>query len=105
MNFPQTVPLSWYMVLATILFLIGLAGVLRRRNVLVVLMCIELMLNAVNLNLIAFSHYLQDVRGAIIAIFVITITAAEVAVALAIVIALVRNKTTLKIDHMTILKG
>ncbi len=105
MNFPPTVPLSWYVVLAAILFLIGLAGVLRRRNVLVVLMCIELMLNAVNLNLITFSHFLQDVRGAIFAIFVITITAAEVAVALAIVIALVRNRTTLKIDHMTILKG
>jgi len=102
---PQLVPLSWYVVLASVLFLIGLGAVLRRRNVLVVLMCIELMLNAINLNLVAFAHFLEDVRGEIIAMFVITITAAEVAVALAIVIALVRHKKTLKVDHMTILKG
>lgn len=99
------VPLSWYISLSAILFIIGLCGVLRRRNVLIVLMCLELMLSAVNINLVAFSYFLADLGGQIFAIFVITITAAEVAVALAIVIALVRHKTTLKIDEIRIMKG
>jgi len=68
------VPLSWYLVLGAILFVIGLVGVLQRRNVLIVLMCLELMLNSVSINLIAFSYHLQDLRGHIFAIFVITIT-------------------------------
>ena len=99
------VPLSWYLALGAILFVIGLAGVLLRRNVLIVLMCLELMLNAVNINLLAFSYYLTDMRGQIFAIFVITVTAAEVAVALAIVIALMRNKATLKVDEIDLMKG
>jgi NADH-quinone oxidoreductase subunit K len=99
------VPLSWYISLSAILFIIGLCGVLRRRNVLIVLMCLELMLSAVNINLVAFSYFLADLGGQIFAIFVITITAAEVAVALAIVIALVRHKNTLKIDEIRIMKG
>ena len=86
------------------LFVIGLAGVLLRRNVLIVLMCLELMLNSVNINLVAFSYYLQDLRGQIFAIFVITITAAEVAVALAIVIAMMRNRTTLQVDGINLMK-
>jgi len=98
------VPLSWYLVLSAILFIIGLVGVLRRRNVLIVLMCLELMLNSVNINLIAFSYYLQDLRGQIFAIFVITITAAEVAVALAIVIAMMRNRKALQIDKINLMK-
>ena len=97
------IPLSWYIVLGAILFVIGLVGVLLRRNVLIVLMCLELMLNAVNINLIAFSYYLQDLRGQIFAIFVITITAAEVAVALAIVIAMMRNRKTLQVDKINLM--
>ena len=98
------VPLSWYITLSAVLFTIGLWGVLCRRNVMVVLMCLELMLNAVNINLIAFSYFLADLGGQIFAIFIITIAAAEVAVALAIVIALMRNKNTLKIDEIRIMK-
>ena len=98
------IPLTWYLALSAILFVIGLAGVLLRRNVLIVLMCLELMLNSVNINLVAFSYYLQDLRGQIFAIFVITITAAEVAVALAIVIAMMRNRTTLQVDGINLMK-
>ena len=98
------VPLSWYISLSAVLFIIGLWGVLCRRNVLIVLMCLELMLNAVNINLMAFSYFLADLGGQIFTIFVITIAAAEVAVALAIVIALMRNKATLKIDEIRIMK-
>ncbi|MCP3907775.1 MAG: NADH-quinone oxidoreductase subunit NuoK [Oceanicoccus sp.] len=99
------VPLSWYISLSAILFIIGLCGALCRRNVLIVLMCLELMLSAVNINLVAFSYFLGNLGGQIFAIFVITITAAEVAVALAIVIALMRHKATLKIDELRIMKG
>ena len=99
------VPLSWYLALAAALFVIGAAGVLLRRNVLIVLLSLELMLNSVNINLIAFSNTLGDFRGQIIAIFVIAITAAEVAIALAILVALVRNKATLEVDEVTIMKG
>ena len=72
---------------------------------LIVLMSLELMLNSVNVNLVAFSSYLGDFRGQIIAIFVIAITAAEVAIALGILVALVRNKATLEVDEVTIMKG
>ena len=97
------VPLSWYLVLSAILFVIGLVGVLQRRNVLIILMCLELMLNSVNINLIAFSHHLQDLRGQVFAVFVITITAAEVAVALAIVIAMMRNRKILQVDRINLM--
>lgn len=99
------VPLSWYLVLGAILFVIGLVGVLQRRNVLIVLMCLELMLNSVTINLIAFSYHLQDLRGHIFAIFVITITAAEVAVALALVIAMMRNRRILQVDRINLMSG
>jgi NADH-quinone oxidoreductase subunit K len=99
------VPLSWYVILSAILFVIGLTGVLVRRNVLIVLMCLELMLNAVIINFAAFSFYLQDMRGQIFAIFIIAITAAEVAIALAIVIALTRNKATLRVDDINTMNG
>ena len=98
------VPLSWYISLSAVLFIIGLWGALCRRNVMIVLMCLELMLNAVNINLMAFSYFLANLGGQIFAIFIITIAAAEVAVALAIVIALMRNKVTLKIDEIRIMK-
>jgi NADH-quinone oxidoreductase subunit K len=99
------IPVSWYLILAAILFVVGAAGVLLRRNVLIVLMSLELMLNSVNINLLAFGHAMQDLRGQIIAIFVIAITAAEVAVALGILVALLRNKHTLEVDDLTVLKG
>ena len=99
------VPLSWYIVLSAVLFIIGTAGVLLRRNILIILMSVELILNSVNINLVAFSYYLQDLRGQIFAIFVITIAAAEVAVALGILIALVRNKAALNVDEIQTMKG
>jgi NADH-quinone oxidoreductase subunit K len=85
--------------------MIGVAGVLLRKNIIIVLMSIELMLNAVNINLVAFSYYHQDVRGQIFAIFTITVAAAEVAVALGILIALVRNRRVFNTDEMDSLKG
>ena len=99
------IPVSWNLILASILFVVGAAGGLLRRNVLIVLMSLELMLNSVNINLLAFGHAMQDLRGQIIAIFVIAITAAEVAVALGILVALLRNKHTLEVDDLTVLKG
>jgi len=99
------VPLSMYLTLGAALFIIGVAGVLLRRNVLIVLMSLELMLNSVNINLVAFSHFFGDFRGQIIAVFVIAITAAEVAIALGILVALVRNRATLEVDEVTIMKG
>ena len=99
------VPLSWYVLLGVVLFVVGAAGVLLRRNILVVLMSLELMLNSVNINFIAFGRQYDDLRGQIFAIFVIAITAAEVAVALGILVALVRNKSTLQVDDVTIMKG
>ena len=99
------VPLSMYLALGAALFIIGVAGVLLRRNVLIVLMSLELMLNSVNVTLVAFSSYISDFRGQIIAIFVIAITAAEVAIALGILVALMRNKATLDVDDITIMKG
>ncbi len=99
------IPLSWYLILGAILFIIGAAGVLLRRNVLIVLMSLELMLNSVNINLIAFGSEMGDLRGQIIAIFIIAITAAEVAIALGILVALLRNKHTLEVDDLTIMKG
>jgi NADH-quinone oxidoreductase subunit K len=99
------VPVSWYIALSAILFVIGASGVLLRRNMIIVLMSIELMLNSVNINLAAFSYYLQDLRGQIFAIFTITIAAAEVAVALGILIALVRNRKTFNVDEIDTLNG
>ncbi len=87
------------------MFVIGAAGVLLRRNVLVVLMSLELMLNSVNINLVAFSRFLENLEGQIFTIFVITVTACEVAVALAILVTVVRNKATLEVDEIAIMKG
>ena len=99
------VPLSMYLALGAALFIIGVAGVLLRRNVLIVLMSLELMLNSVSVNLVAFSSYLGDFRGQIVAIFVIAITASEVAIALGILVALIRNRATLDVEDITIMKG
>ena len=93
-----------YLVVAAALFIIGTIGVLTRRNVVIILMSIELILNAVNINLIAFSHAVRSVDGQIFAIFVITDAVAEAAVGLGILIALFRNKETVQADEMDILK-
>ncbi len=97
-------PLHYYLGLSAILFAIGVAGVLTRRNAIVVFMCIELMLNSVNLTFIAYSSFLGDITGQVMVFFVMAVAAAEAAVGLAIVIALFRNKQTVNIDEINILK-
>lgn len=99
------IPLSWYIFLSLALFIIGVAGVLTRRNVFIILMSIELMLNSVNINLVAFSHYLQNITGQIFVVFVITVAAAEAAVALAVIILLARNRGSVYVDEFNIMKG
>ena len=96
--------ISSYLALSAILFTIGVAGVLLRRNAIVVFMCVELMLNSVNLTLIAFSSFLGDITGQVLVFFVMAVAAAEAAVGLAIVISLFRNKQTVNIDEINILK-
>jgi NADH-quinone oxidoreductase subunit K len=93
------------MVLSLIVFCIGVFGFMSRRNIIIMFMSIELMLNAVNINLISLSHYLQDLRGQILAFFVVAVAAAEAAIGLAIVIALFRNKATAHVDEMNEMKG
>jgi NADH-quinone oxidoreductase subunit K len=98
------VPLSWYIVLSAVIFSIGVLGFLIRRNVIIMLISIEIMLNAANISLAAFSHYTQDMRGQIFVFFVIAVAAAEVAIGLAIVIALFRNKPTINVDELNIMR-
>jgi NADH-quinone oxidoreductase subunit K len=93
-----------YLMLSAALLLIGTLGVLARRNIVIILMSIELILNAVNINLIAFSRYFEQVTGQIFAIFVITVAVAEAAVGLGILIALFRNKETVHADEVDILR-
>ncbi len=94
-----------FLMLSATLFAVGLVGVVIRRNMITVLMCIELMLNAVNINLVAFSHRLADLEGQIFAIFVITVAAGEAAVGLAIIIQLYRLKNTINVDEARTLHG
>lgn len=102
--------LSKFLVIGALLFIIGVAGVLTRRNIIVIFMSIELILNAANLNFIAFSRYLSEVgsvnalAGQIFAVFVIVVAAAEAAIGLGIVIALYRNKETIWVDEIDLLK-
>jgi NADH-quinone oxidoreductase subunit K len=102
--------LSKFLVIGALLFIIGVAGVLTRRNIIVIFMSIELILNAANLNFIAFSRYLQDIgsanalTGQIFAVFTIVVAAAEAAVGLGIVIALYRNRETIWIDEIDLMK-
>lgn len=98
------VPIHHYLILGAALFTIGVVGVLTRRNIMVILMSIELMMNAVNINLIAFSAHLGQTAGQIFAIFVITVAAAEAAVGLGIVIAMFRNKETMNINEIDLMK-
>jgi NADH-quinone oxidoreductase subunit K len=93
-----------YMVLSASLFTLGVVGVLTRRNIIIVFMSIELMLNAVNINLIAFSHQLQNAVGQVFAVFVIVVAAADAAVGLGIILSFYRNKETVNIDEMSLLR-
>ena len=97
--------LTWYLSLSAVLFTIGVLGVLLRRNVIVVFLSVELMLNSVNLTLVAFSQAFGDVDGQILVFFVISVAAAEAAVGLAIVIALFRNKLTVNVDEIRLFRG
>ena len=96
--------IDFFLVMAAILFTIGCVGVLVRRNIIVMLMCVELMLNAVNLTFIAFSHELQSMTGQVFALFVITVAACEAAVGLAIVLALYRRRRTTDADDASLLR-
>lgn len=99
------VPLNWYLMLSAVVFSIGVFGFLTRRNIIIMFMSLELMLNAVNISLVSFSHYLQDMRGVILVFFIVTVAAAEAAIGLAIIIALFRNKTTANVDEMNEMRG
>ena len=93
-----------FLVLSAALFMIGIIGVMTRRNIIIVLMSMELMLNAVNINLIAFSRQLGDVTGQVFAVFVICVAAAEAAVGLGIILAFYRNRETINIDEMNLMR-
>ncbi len=98
--------LAHYLVLGAILFAISVVGIfLNRRNLIILLMAIELMLLAVNLNFIAFSHYLQDMAGQVFVFFILTVAAAESAIGLAILVVLFRNLSTINVDELDHLKG
>jgi NADH-quinone oxidoreductase subunit K len=98
------VPLAWYLLLSAVLFSLGVAGFLFRRNIITVFMSIELMLNAVNLTFIAFSYYLKRVDGQVFTFFVMVVAAAEAAVGLAIILTVFKNRATLEIDEVASMK-
>ena len=100
----QIVPLNWYIVLSTFLFCIGVMGVLFRRNAIIILMCIEIMLNSVNLLLVSFSAYTGNSDGQVFVFFIITVAAAEVAVGLALIVALYRKRQTTHVEDLTTMK-
>jgi NADH-quinone oxidoreductase subunit K len=98
------ITINHYLVLSVILLIIGVTGMLVRRNIVVMMMSLELILNAVNVNLVAFSKHMQDLNGQIFAIFVIVVAVAEAAVGLGILIAMFRNKETVQVDEVDLLK-
>jgi NADH-quinone oxidoreductase subunit K len=98
------IPLSAYLAVSSVLFVTGLIGVLIRRNFIIILMSVEIMLNAANLNLVAFSSYLDSMTGQIVALFVIAIAAGEAAIGLAIIIVVFRGKISTNVDQINILK-
>jgi NADH-quinone oxidoreductase subunit K len=100
----QLVPLEYYLILSAIIFVIGIFGVITRRNAIIVFMSIEMMLNAVNLTLVSFSSFLGNTAGQIFVFFIMSVAAAEAAIGLAIVLAVYRNKQTIYIDEINILK-
>lgn len=98
--------LSDVLILAAILFCVSVAGVfINRKNVIILLMCIELMLLSVNMNFIAFSHFLNDITGQIFVFFILTVAAAESAIGLAILVVLFRNRQTINVDDLNSMKG
>ena len=100
------IPLSYYLILGAILFCISIAGIfLNRKNVIILLMAIELMLLAVNLNFVAFSHFLGDTAGQVFVFFILTVAAAEAAIGLAILVVLFRRKRTINVNDLDSLKG
>jgi NADH-quinone oxidoreductase subunit K len=100
------IALTDYLVVGAILFCIAVAGIfLNRKNMIILLMAIELMLLAINLNFIAFSHFLQDTAGQVFVFFILTVAAAESAIGLAILVVLFRNKNTIHVDDLDSLKG
>jgi NADH-quinone oxidoreductase subunit K len=99
------VHLSWYLILSGLVFAVGVFGFLARRNIIIMFISVELMLNGVNISLVAFSHYLQSLKGQVLVFFVIVVAAAEAAVGLAILLALFRNRATTNVDELTLLKG
>jgi NADH-quinone oxidoreductase subunit K len=99
------VTIGWYVALSVALFAIGALGVLVRRNAIIIFMSIELMLNSANLAFVAFARHLNDLDGQIFVFFVITVAAAEVAVGLALIVAIFRTKHSINIDEMHLLKG
>ena len=99
------ISLTHYLVVASILFIIGVMGVLTRRNIIVILLSIELMLTAVNINFVAFSSYLHNATGQVFVFFVMTIAAAETALGLAIVVTLFRNLDSINVDEVNQMKG
>ena len=98
------VPLSYYMILSAIVFTTGVVGVLIRRNIIMLLLSVELMLNATNINFVAFSYYLDNIAGQVFVFFALTVAAAEVAVGLAIIIALYRSKATVNVAELNLMK-
>ena len=99
------VTIGWYVALSVALFTIGALGVLVRRNAIIIFMSIELMLNSANLAFVAFARHLNDLDGQILVFFVITVAAAEVAVGLALIVAIFRTKRSINIDELNLLKG
>jgi NADH-quinone oxidoreductase subunit K len=99
------IPVDYYIILSAILFTIGVTGVLVRRNALIIFMSIELMLNAANLAIVAFSSVLKSFSGQIFVFFVIAVAAAEVAVGLALIVEIFRTKKSIDVDQMSLLKG
>jgi NADH-quinone oxidoreductase subunit K len=99
-------PLSSYLILGALLFCISVAGIfLNRKNVIVLLMCVELQLLAVNINFVAFSHYLGDLAGQLFVFFILTVAAAESAIGLAILVVLFRNRGTINVEDLDTMKG
>ncbi len=102
----MNIPLGQYLTLGAILFALSVIGIfLNRKNLIVLLMAIELMLLAVNMNFVAFSHYLGDLNGQIFVFFILTVAAAESAIGLAILVQLFRNKSSINVDELNTLKG
>jgi NADH-quinone oxidoreductase subunit K len=99
------VPVSFYLLLSAVLFSIGAGGVLIRRNAIIILMCVELMMNAVNLTFIAFSRYLDSATGQIFVFMIMAVAAVEVAIGLALLVELNRHKEAVNIDEINSLKG